>query len=361
MERIGGLIDIVDSRPIPGIDWRLEVDREEAARFGADITTVGSAIQLVTNGILIGDYRPSDADDEVDIRVRFPEGERSIMQLDRLRVNTVNGPVPISNFVERVPAPRVGNLERTDGFRVLTVAADTEDGVLADTKVRELQAWIAGAGIDPAVDVRFRGENEDQAEAEAFLRKAFVAALFLMAIILVTQFNSFYQTLLILTAVMFSTIGVLLGLLITDQPFGVVMCGIGVIALAGVVVNNNIVLIDTYNIIRRKGVEPVTAVLLTCAQRLRPVLLTTVTTVLGLLPMVVGVNIDLFSRHVQIGGPTTQWWTQLATAVAGGLTFATVLTLVVTPCMLVLGERAAEKLSRLRQRFARARGTEVPA
>ena len=160
-----------------------------------------------------------------------------------------------------------------------------------------------------------------------------------MAIILVTQFNSFYQALLILSAVVLSTVGVLLGLLITGQPFGIVMSGVGVIALAGIVVNNNIVLIDTYNILRRRGMDTIEAVIRTGAQRLRPVLLTTVTTVLGLMPMVLGVNIDLIDRSVAIGGPSTQWWTQLATAVAGGLTFATLLTLVLTPSLLVLGER----------------------
>jgi len=160
-----------------------------------------------------------------------------------------------------------------------------------------------------------------------------------MAIILVTQFNSFYQASLILSAVFFSTIGVLLGLMITGQPFGIVMSGVGVIALAGIVVNNNIVLIDTYNLQRRRGLDPVEAVLRTGALRLRPVLLTTATTILGLLPMVLGVNIDFIGREITVGGPSTQWWTQLATAVAGGLAFATVLTLVMTPCMLVLGER----------------------
>ena len=168
---------------------------------------------------------------------------------------------------------------------------------------------------------------------------AFMLALFIMAVILVIQFNSFYQALLILTAVVFSTIGVLLGLLITDQPFGIVMSGIGVIALAGIIVNNNIVLIDTFNRLRAAGAEAVEAAVLTCAQRLRPVLLTTVTTILGLIPMVFGLNIDLVHRHVEFGGPSTQWWTQLATAVAGGLAFATVLTLIVTPSLLVLGQR----------------------
>ena len=142
---------------------------------------------------------------------------------------------------------------------------------------------------------------------------------------------------------MFSTIGVLLALLITDQPFGIVMSGIGVIALAGIVVNNNIVLIDTYNLLRKSGAEAIEAAMLTCSQRLRPVVLTTVTTILGLMPMTLGMNFDLINRHIQFGGPTTQWWTQLATAISGGLAFATVLTLVMTPCMLVLGDRIAKR------------------
>ncbi len=337
---VGDLIDVTDNLPLPGIDWTLRVDREQAARFGTDISTIGSAVQLVTNGIMIGDYRPDDADDEVDIRVRFPESLRNIAQLDVLTVNTPMGSVPIGNFVERSASPRVGNIQRTDGVRTHTIEADVPDGVLSDDKVGELTEYFAAAGSwDPDVRIRFKGEAEDQAEATEFLSRAFMAAMFIMAVILVIQFNSFYQALLILTAVLFSTIGVLLGLLITDQPFGIVMSGIGVIALAGIIVNNNIVLIDTFNRLRAVGAEAVEAAVLTCAQRLRPVLLTTVTTILGLLPMVFGLNIDLVHRHVEFGGPSTQWWTQLATAVAGGLAFATVLTLIVTPSLLVLGQR----------------------
>jgi multidrug efflux pump len=344
LEEIGGIVDVTDSRPIPGIDWKMAVDRAQAARFGTDITTVGNTIQLVTNGIRIGDYRPNDADDEVDIRVRFPDADRNLSQLDQLRVSSATGMVPVSNFLTRSAAPRVGNIERTDGERVLKIAADVEDGVLADDKVREIQRWLAGANLDSAVNVEFRGENEDQREAEVFLTNAFAAALFLIAIILVVQFNSFYQAALILTAVVFSTVGVLLGLLITDQPFGVVMCGIGIISLAGIVVSNNIVLIDTYNIVRRRGVAVVDAILVTCAQRLRPVMLTTITTILGLLPIVFGMNIDLVTRTVDVGGPSTQWWTQLSTAIAGGLTFATMLTLVLTPCLLLLGEQVRRRV-----------------
>ena len=351
MAQIEGIIDIEDDRPIPGIEWTMRIDREKAAQFGADISTVGSAIQLLTNGIMVGDYRPDDADDEVDIRVRYPIQDRNLAQFDQLRINSSQGIVPASNFMQRVASPRVGDIRRTDGNRVFTVRADVEEDVLSDDKVTEIQAWLAEGHINPEVTLTFKGENEDQREAEEFLTKAFFVALFIMSIILVTQFNSFYQTFLILSAVIFSTIGVLIGLLITDQPFGVVMCGIGVISLAGIVVNNNIVLIDTFNIIRNSGVDAFQAVLLTCAQRLRPVLLTTITTILGLLPMVLGVNIDLIGRSVLLGGPSSQWWTQLATAVAGGLAFATVLTLVMTPCLLYLGATAGSKFSQIRDKL----------
>jgi multidrug efflux pump len=339
LDELGGFIDVTDSRPIPGIEWQVKVDRAEASRYGADITAVGNAIKLVTNGIKVGEYRPDDTDDEVEIRVRFPYRDRTIDELDRLRVPTASGAVPIGNFVERVAMPRVGTINRADSRRVLTVEADVPEGVLANDKVNEIRHWLKSANIDSRVEIEFKGEDEEQRQAEAFLGKAFGIALFIMAIILVTQFNSFYQALLVLSAVVLSTVGVLLGLLITGQPFGIVMSGVGVIALAGIVVNNNIVLIDTYNILRRQGMDAVEAVMRTGAQRLRPVLLTTVTTVLGLMPMVLGVNIDLIDRSVAIGGPSTQWWTQLATAVAGGLTFATLLTLVLTPSLLVLGER----------------------
>ena len=352
LDELGGFVDVTDSRPIPGIEWQIKVNRAEASRYGADITTVGNAVQLVTNGIKVGEYRPDDTEDEVEIRVRFPYGDRNIDQLDRLRVPTPQGGVPIGNFVTRDAVPRVGTIKRADGRRVLTVEADVPEGVLPDDRVREIRQWLAGADIDARVDIEFKGEDQEQREAEAFLIKAFGVALFVMAIILVSQFNSYYQALLILSAVVLSTIGVLLGLLVTGQPFGIVMSGVGVIALAGIVVNNNIVLIDTYNMLRRQGMDLVEAVLRTGAQRLRPVVLTTITTVLGLMPMVLGVNIDLVNRSITVGGPSTQWWTQLATAVAGGLTFATLLTLVLTPALLVLGERLNLTRPRLRARGA---------
>ena len=339
LDQLGGFVDVTDSRPMPGIEWQVKVDRAEASRYGADITAVGNAIKLVTNGIKVGEYRPDDTDDEVEIRVRFPYNDRNIDELDRLRVPTESGAVPIGNFVQRAAVPRIGTINRADSRRVLTVQADVPEGVLPNDKVAEIKHWLKTAQIDPRISIEFKGEDEEQRRAEAFLIKAFGIALFIMAIILVTQFNSFYQALLILSAVVLSTVGVLLGLLVTGQPFGIVMSGVGVIALAGIVVNNNIVLIDTYNILRHRGMDTFEAVMRTGAQRLRPVLLTTVTTILGLMPMVLGINIDLMDRSIAVGGPSTQWWTQLATAVAGGLAFATLLTLVLTPSLLVLGER----------------------
>jgi multidrug efflux pump len=333
---MSGLNSIEDSRPLPGIDWTLQVDRAQAAKYGVDIGKVGNMIQMTTGGYKIGDYRPDDSADEIEIRVRFPESDRTVTGLSEVRVSTPAGSVPVSNFVVREARQKTGMLKRVDGFRVITVKADVDEGVLADAKLQELESWLAESPLDPRIQVTFKGEDEEQAKAKAFLGKAFLVALFVMGLILVTQFNSFYQALLILFAVVMSTVGVLIGLMATGSPFGIVMNGIGVIALAGIVVNNNIVLIDTYVRLRQTITDPVEAVLRTGAQRLRPVMLTTVTTILGLLPMMLGINIDFLSREVTQGAPSTQWWTQLATSIVFGLSFATVLTLVVTPSALVL-------------------------
>ncbi|RKZ45833.1 MAG: AcrB/AcrD/AcrF family protein [Candidatus Parabeggiatoa sp. nov. 3] len=352
LQTITGLVDIEDSRPLPGIDWKIAVDRTHASRFGADIASVGNGVQLVTNGIKVAEFRPDDADEELDILIRFPPEYRGLDQLDRLRLQTQAGLVPLSLFVERIPQPRVGTLKRSDEHRILTVQAGVDEGVLVDDKLKEIRAWLDGLQqrpeeqsllVDSRVTLTFKGEDKDQREAEAFLSRAFLTALFMVMMILVAQFNNFYQTLLILSAVILSTIGVLLGLLVTQQPFGIVMCGIGVIALAGIVVNNNIVLIDTFNVLRASGMAVHEAVLRTCAQRLRPVLLTAITTILGLLPMVLAMNIDLMTREIYFGAPSTQWWTQLATSISGGLAFATLLTLILTPCLLVLGTRRTIK------------------
>ncbi|HBF60404.1 MAG TPA: MFS transporter [Methyloceanibacter sp.] len=338
MDQIGGFVDAVDSRPLPGIEWRVRVDRERAARHGADVSVVGQVVSMLTNGVFVAEYRPDDADEEVEIRLRMPLEKRNLEQLNRLRVATTKGQVPIGNFVRFEPSQKTSQLKRTDGRRVLEIKADVSDGLLVDEQVRKLKAAVANMNIDPSVNVRFKGQDADQREASNFLIMAFFIAIFSMVAILVTQFNSFYQTALVLSAIVFSTAGVMIGLLATNQPFGIVMCGIGIIALAGIVVNNNIVLIDTYNDLRSRGMPAEEAVLRTAAQRVRPVLLTSITTVLGLLPMVFAISIDIIGQDVSIGAPSTQWWTQLSSSIAGGLAFATVLTLLLTPCLLMLGD-----------------------
>ncbi len=333
-----GLIDVDDTAPVPGIEWEVRVDRAKAAMLGADISSVGAAIQLVTNGVLVGRYRPDDVDDEVDIRIRFPEEYRAISELDNLRVTTREGQVPISSFVEREAKQKISTIFRQNGNRIMYVRANTEPGVLADDKVREVRAWLdSEADIDPSINVVFRGANEEQNESMAFIGTAFSLALALMGILLITQFNSFYQALLILSAVIMSTVGVLLGLIVLGKPFSAIMTGVGIVALAGIIVNNNIVLIDTFNYLRREnpGWDLGRVIVTTGCQRLRPVFLTTFTTGFGLLPMASGVSIDLIGREVEVGGPVASFWVQLASAIVSGLTFATVLTLIVTPAMLI--------------------------
>jgi multidrug efflux pump len=291
----------------------------------------------VTNGLKLASYRPEDASDEVDIRVRLPERFRSFDQLSLLTLHTARGQVPLSHFVTLSPAPNIGTLNRVDGRRTITLQADIAEGFRLDERLAALRS--SGVELPEGVGLRVAGEDADQREAGQFLTTAFGVALLLMTLILVTQFNSLYQTALVLSAIVFSTAGVLMGLLLNGQSFGIVMVGMGIIALAGIVVNNNIVLIDTYNQLRAEGMAPVEAALETGCLRLRPVLLTAVTTVLGLMPMVLGVNVDLLTPSLGLGAPSTQWWTQLSSAIAGGLSFATLLTLLLTPCMLVLGAR----------------------
>ena len=343
MDTIGGFTDVTDSQPLPGVEWSIAVNRSEAARFGADISTLGQAVQLLTRGITVADYRPDDVDGSVDIRVRFPSGDRTLEDLQSLRVPTSAGLVPISNFVTFEPSPRTGTITRIDQRRVVSIEANVAPGVLVNDQVVALKAAIDGMDLPTGVEASFAGEAQDQADSMIFLVGAFITAIFLMFVILVIQFNNFYQAFVVMSAIVFSIAGVLFGLIITGRPFGVVMGGIGVIALAGIVVNNNIVLIDTYNDLKRAGLSPLEAALRTGAQRLRPVVLTSVTTALGLLPMVIGVNINFFSREIIYGAPSTQWWTELSSAIAGGLVIATVLTLIVTPAMLMLGEKKSQR------------------
>jgi multidrug efflux pump len=349
-------MDYEDSLPLPGIEWSMEIDRALAGRYGLSVQEAGGMLQLVTDGLLVDKYRPDDADEEIDIRVRFPEDDRSILALDRISVSTPDGAVPLSNFVKREARPQVDRVVRRDGRRVIDVKANGNTRVEGhpvsqDVAIAEMKSWLQSGALGEDVDWIMRGADEETNAAAQFFMGAMAAALFMIAMILLLQFNNFYHAALTLTAVFFSVFGVLLGIALTGQYLSVIMTGVGIVALAGIVVNNNIIFIDTYQHLRRKGLPVRDAALRTAVQRIRPVLLTTGTTILGLLPMVFELNVDFIDGSISRGSTTSDWWVLLSSAVVYGLLFSTLLTLVLTPVLLaapaVIGGRAPATIDRI--------------
>ncbi|MCR8547009.1 efflux RND transporter permease subunit [Salipiger sp. P9] len=388
-----GLRQIEDTRPLPGIDWQINVDVEKAGRYGADVATVGAMVQLVTRGLTLDTMRVDSSDEEIDIRVRLPEEDRVLSTLDSLKVRTSDGLVPLSNFITREPVAKLAEIDRVDQKRHFDIKAGVRDGlsafsaegeilgygeetapgtgdlslrgtayrvtsaaegqsaaalaqlaedgalhvvpVTANERIAALTAWLETDPLPASVSWEWTGDQEEEADSQAFLAQAFSAALALMFIILLAQFNSFYNSVLVLLAVVLSTAGVFLGMIVMDQTFSIIMSGTGVVALAGIVVNNNIVLIDTFQDYARY-MPRIEAIIRTAEDRIRPVLLTTVTTIAGLFPMMIGLSLDFFGGGYAIDSPTSLWWKPLATAVVFGLSIATVLTLVFTPAMLAL-------------------------
>ncbi|MEL6886507.1 MAG: efflux RND transporter permease subunit [Pseudomonadota bacterium] len=399
-EATPGLIKIEDTRPLPGIDWQIDVDVQKAGRYGADVATVGAMVQLVTRGLLLDTMRVDTSDEEIEIRVRLPEEDRVLSTLDTLKVRTADGLVPLANFITRTPVAELAQINRVDQNRYFDVKADVtaglqklvetaevdgeevqtivatlrpsaqgeivaeddarfavlslEDGVSGRDLAAELAAgdlrmlpvnpneriavlteWLETGPFAAGLDHEWTGDQEDQAESQAFLGQAFLGALGLMFIILLAQFNSIYNSVLVLLAVVLSTAGVLIGMLVMNQPFSIIMTGTGIVALAGIVVNNNIVLIDTYQEYE-KYMPRIEAIIRTAQDRIRPVLLTTITTMAGLAPMMFGLSLDFGGGGYTVDSPTALWWKQLATAVVFGLGIATVLTLMVTPSLLAV-------------------------
>ena len=344
-----GLTLVEDTRPLPGIDWQIDVDVEKAGRYGADVATVGAMVQLVTRGILLDTMRVETSDEEIEIRVRLPEKDRVLSTLDGLKLRTREGLVPLSNFIARQPVQKLAEINRIDQKRYFDIkagvlpglsrsetdAAGVEKDILinANERIAFLTRYLEANPLPPGVSWEWTGDQEDEAESQAFLSKAFIAALALMFIILLAQFNSFFNSFIVLLAVVLSTVGVLIGMLVMQQAFSIIMTGTGIVALAGIVVNNNIVLIDTYQELSRY-MPRIEAIIRTAEQRIRPVLLTTITTMAGLAPMMFGLSLDFINGGYSIDSPTALWWKQLATAVVFGLGIATVLTLLLTPSLL---------------------------
>ena len=343
---VEGIRNLQDTLPLAGIQWEVEVDRARAAMLGVNVADVGNMVQMVTGGIIIGEFRPDDADGEIEIRLRYPKQDRQLTTIDNLSVNTPNGPVSISSFSQRIAKPRVDAIQRYDMLETVMILGNSKDGYLADNQTNEIGAWIDQQDFGSSVKIRFRGANEEQANSAAFLSTAFSLAMSLMMIMLVMQFNSFYQAGLILFSVVLSTAGVLLGLIVTQATFSTVLTGVGIVALAGIVVNNNIVLIDTYNYLRRNNslLTSSEAVLAAAKSRFRPVMLTTVTTIVGLLPLANGISIDIVHRSYTVGGMVASWWQPLASAIINGLAFSTILTLLLTPAMLLIPDIISKRV-----------------
>ena len=405
-EQTPGLITIEDSLPLPGIDWQINVDVEKAGRYGANVASVGAMVQMVTRGILLDTMRVESSDEEIEIRVRLPDEDRVLSTLDSLKVRTNEGLIPLSNFITRTPVKKLAQIDRieqqryfdvkagvaagltnltVDGLAVAVVRVVSEDAIgmdryqvatlLGETTSTDLTAlvdagdtaeaplnaneriavlteWLDTNPLPESISWEWTGDQEEQAESGAFLQTAFAGALGLMFIILLAQFNSVYNSILVLMAVVMSTAGSLVGMLVMDQAFSIIMTGTGIVALAGIVVNNNIILIDTYQEYS-KYMPKTEAITRTAEDRIRPVLLTTITTMAGLAPMMFGLSLDFMNGGYSIDSPTALWWKQLATAVVFGLGIATMLTLVFTPSMLAARVWFVTYLQWLAQLFAK--------
>lgn len=332
---LGDTIDIEDGRPSPGIDWQVTIDREAAAKYGIGVRELSPYVQLVTSGVKLGSYRPDDADDELDIKVRLPLEERSFDSLDSLRIVTAQGLVPVSNFIKRTPVPKVANITRKNGNYQMAVAANLLPGVPADKKVEQLKEWVSQQDFPSTTEVVFGGADEQIGDTNAFIMVAMGMALAIIFGVLLIEYNSFYQVFVTLSTVVMSLAGVLLGMVVTGMSFSAIMTGLGIVALAGIVVKNGIVLIDTYNhYTRDEGVDPIKAMLITASQRVRPVLLTATVTALGVIPMALNVEFDFIRREIVVGGLAGSWFTHLSAALVSGLFVSTALTLVMVPVMI---------------------------
>jgi multidrug efflux pump subunit AcrB/outer membrane protein TolC len=350
IETLPGIIDLDDNLELTRPEIQVIVDRERAALAGVDTMMIASTVRTAINGNKATVFR--EGKDEYDITVRLPEElRRSVQDLSKLMVvNRDKFQIPLTEVAHIVVRGGTGSIRHKDQDRVVNITANAAPGVLPANLLKDVQDHLKDLKLPPGYRIRFVGENEDQKAAGAFLGKAMLAALFIIAMVLVTQFNSILQTFIIMCSVILSLMGVLWNLIIFQAPFGVIMTGIAVISLAGVVVNNAIVLIDYANQLKRRGMSSDEAILITGPLRLRPVLLTTMTTVLGFLPLVIGVSVDFVNQKVVVGGRSVDMWSPMARATAVGLVVATALTLLVVPVLYSLFDAMSERAGNLYHR-----------
>jgi multidrug efflux pump subunit AcrB len=358
---LAGLVDVTDDLALGRPEFRVNVDRERAARFGLSTQQVAQTVRAAVNGVEASTFR--DGSDEYDITVRLRERDRERLEsLQSLTILDEGQQIPLAAVADVEPAAGLGNITRLDQERVVTVQADAAEGVNGNELLARVQAELADYvenDVPAGYTVAYTGESEEQAESFGFLTTALLIGVALISIILIWQFNSVLNPLIIMIAVGLSLTGVLLGLIVTRTPFGL-FTFIGIISLAGIVVNNAIVLVDYVEQLREKrGMSKRDAVIEGGATRLRPVLLTAFTTVLGLIPLSFGINIDFvgliadLDPAIAFGSENTQFWGPMGTAIISGLTFATFLTLVIVPVMYSAFDSVA-----LRLRAAMASGPE---
>jgi CzcA family heavy metal efflux pump len=319
-------------------ELRIRIDREKAAIAGLNTAKIANTIRTAINGVEASEYRVGT--EEYDITVRFAENFRnSYDDLLNLTIFEEGVHYPLANFATIELASGLSGINHVRGDRVVTITAESI-GQHDQEVLQEVKARLGNFPLPEGYSVTFAGQNEEQMKDMIFLAKALGVALLLIFFLLVAEFNSLTLPFVIMMSVVLSLFGVLFGLLVTFRPFGIIMTGIGVISLAGVVVNNAIVLIDYVQKLRERGMEKMEAIIEAGKTRLRPVILTAITTILGLVPLTMGINIDFigpltgdFSRIIEFGAESSQWWSGMGIAVIFGLFFATALTLIVVPVM----------------------------
>ncbi|MBW2147352.1 MAG: efflux RND transporter permease subunit [Deltaproteobacteria bacterium] len=328
--QVPGVVDLKDNAVFGRPELKVEIDRNRAIKLGLSSRMIALTVKTAIRGYKVGDYRVGE--DEYDIVARLPEQfRRNLNDVMNLTVPDLQGrPVPISTVARIILQESQGKIHHVDQKRAITVSSNVR-GRLAEDVLEDARSRLSTMKFKPGIKINYRGESEDKEEAQAFLSWAFTIAVFLIALVLVTQFNSIRLPGIIMTSVILSMGGVLLGLLITGKPFGIIMTGVGVISLAGVVVNNAIVIIDFIEQFRKRGLPLREALLEAGVLRFRPVLLTAATTILSLIPMAVGYSIDFRTLTVETGSQSAQWWGPMASSVIAGLAMATILTLVVVP------------------------------
>lgn len=342
---IPGLTDMKDNLDRVNPEISFQIDREKASLYKLNTATIASTIRTAISGTEASTFRVGE--DEYDIKVRLDSSQRNNVQdIQNLYISDKDGNlIPLTSVATIGYTSGIGSIKRKDLKRVVSISGNVAPGFNADAIIAQIQDSLdQNITLPGGYDVKFTGQQEEQMETQAFLGKAFMITILLVFFLLVLEFNNFSTTIIVMFSVILSLIGVLIGLMITGQPFGIVMTGIGVISLAGIVVRNAIVLLDFQKELERRGMDRMESTIQSGKIRLRPVVLTAITTILGLIPLTTGFDFDWQAFHFVTGGANTAFWQPMGTAIIFGLSFATFLTLVIIPVLYVSVNNLLDKV-----------------